>query len=60
MSSKSLGRIITSIGVIILVIFALADLLGIGRTPNQIGYQQLIGVVIGALVIVLGAFVSRK
>ena len=60
MSSKSLGTIITIIGIIILAVFALADLIGIGQAPDQIGYRQLIGIVIGALVIVLGIYVSRR
>ncbi|HET6445546.1 MAG TPA: hypothetical protein VFI27_13300 [candidate division Zixibacteria bacterium] len=60
MTSKSAGRIITIIGVIILGVFAFADLLGIGQTPDEIGYRQLIGVVVGALVVVLGSYVSRR
>ena len=60
MSSKTLGTIITIIGIIILAAFAFADLIGIGQNPDEIGYKQLIGVVVGALVIVLGVYISRR
>lgn len=60
MSKKTLGIVVTIIGIIILLVFALADVIGIGQTPDKIGSQQLIGVAIGALVIVLGVYISRR
>ena len=60
MSGKTLGRIVTTIGFIILALFALADLIGIGQSPDEIGFRQLLGVVAGALVIALGFYISRR
>ena len=60
MTRKSGGRIITIIGIIILGAFAFADLLGIGQTPDEIGYRQLVGVLVGALLVALGSYVSRR
>ena len=60
MSSKTLGRIVTAVGFIILAVFALADLIGLGQSPDEIGFRQLIGVVVGALVIALGFYISRR
>jgi sulfite exporter TauE/SafE len=60
MSSKTLGRIVTTVGFIILTVFALADLIGLGQSPDEIGFRQLAGVVVGALVIALGFYISRR
>jgi len=60
MSRKTFGRIVTGVGSVILAVFALADLIGLGQSPDEIGYQQLIGVVVGALVIALGFYISRR
>jgi predicted transporter len=60
MSRKTFGRIVTAVGFVILAVFALADLIGLGESPDEIGYQQLIGVVVGALVISLGFYISRR
>ena len=48
------------VGAIILVVFAFADLLGLGQSPDEIGYRQLLGVVAGALVMTLGFYISRR
>ena len=60
MSSKTLARIVTIVGFLILAVFALADLIGLGQSPDEIGFRQLIGVVVGALVIALGFYISRR
>ena len=60
MSGKTFGRIVTTIGFIILAVFALADLIGLGQSPDEIGFRQLLGVVVGALVIALGFYISRR
>ena len=47
------------IGVLLLLISALADPLGLGRTPG-FGWQQGLGVVIGALVALAGLYLRRR
>ena len=50
---------ITAVGVIMLALFAMADLIGLGQSPDVIGYRQLLGVIAGALVIALGFYIGR-
>ena len=60
MSSKNAGALIAGIGLVILVVFALADLIGIGQTTDKIGYIQIIGVVVGALIFMAGVALYRR
>ena len=59
MSRKTISRMITAVGVIMLALFAMADLIGLGQSPDVIGYRQLLGVIAGALVIALGFYLGR-
>lgn len=54
MSRRSLGFVVTAIGVIVVVIFALADQLGLGSKGNEFGPRQIVGVVVGAVIVVSG------
>ena len=60
MSRKVIGRVISSFGLIVLGIFALADMIGLGQSTDVIGHRQLIGVAVGALVIAFGYYVARQ
>ncbi len=60
MSNKTLGTLVSVLGAIVLLLFALADIVGIGQTPNQIGYRQLLGVIAGALIFTAGVYISRR
>lgn len=60
MSNRTLGFIISVIGVVVLIVFALADVFGIGQSPNQIGYRQIIGAIAGALIFIVGIYLSRR
>jgi uncharacterized membrane protein len=60
MSNKTLGTLVSVLGAIVLLLFALADIVGIGQTPNQIGYRQLLGVIAGALIFAAGVYISRR
>ena len=55
-SRKALGIIVAVLGVALLVISALADVIGIGG-GDDFGYLQLAGVVIGAFGAVFGGLV---
>ncbi len=56
MQKKTMGFILTVIGIIILLISLFADPLGIGGYPG-LGVKQIAGIVIGAVIIVVGAIV---
>ncbi len=43
------------VGVLTLLVFALADVVGIGGDPNVFGYVQISGSVVGAIVTAVGA-----
>jgi hypothetical protein len=47
------------IGVLLLLIAALADPLGLGRNPG-FGWRQGLGVVIGALLALAGVYLRRR
>ena len=51
--SVAVGLLVT--GIVILLGSALADVLGIGGAPNVLGYRQLAGIAVGAVVAVVGA-----
>jgi hypothetical protein len=52
------GAILLALGVLLLVLSALADPIGIGE-GGGIGWKQILGMVGGAAAIVIGAFVMR-
>ncbi len=58
MQKKILAFLLLGVGVIILLISLFADLIGIGA-PG-FGYKQGIGVVIGAIVGIIGLILRRK
>ncbi len=58
MSRRSLGSVVTAIGIIVLAISALADQIGIGD-EEVFGWQQIGGVVLGAVVAVAGFIIIR-
>ena len=58
MSRKTLGIIVAVVGVALLVISALADVIGIGG--GGFGFRQIAGVVVGALGAVLGGFAAFR
>ena len=52
MDRNLVGGIVTAVGVVLLVLSALADQVGIGDTG--FGWQQALGVIVGAVVAVVG------
>jgi hypothetical protein len=60
MSNRTIGTIVSILGIVVLLVFALADVFGIGQTPDQIGWRQLIGVIAGALLFALGVYLTRR
>ena len=54
MSRKYIGMILAIVGVLVGLVFALADVIGIGTTPGVFGYGQIGGVVLGVVLLVVG------
>ena len=59
MSRKGLSLILIVIGIIILLVSLLADMIGIGGYPG-IGYKQIIGAIVGAVISIIGFILYRK
>jgi hypothetical protein len=58
-AKKSIGTLLLVVGIIALILFAIADIIGIGQNPS-FGRAQIVGVIIGAVVAVVGLFLLRK
>ena len=59
MGKKGLSLLLIVVGIIILLVSLLADVLGIGGFPG-IGYKQIIGAIVGAVISILGFVLYRK
>jgi len=59
MAKKGLSLILIVVGIIILLSSLLADMIGIGGYPG-IGYKQIIGAIVGAVIAVTGFIIPRK
>jgi len=60
MSNKTSGVVLIVIGVIVLLVFLLADVLGLGADRTTIGWIQLLGAAIGLVVAVVGIFLATR
>ncbi len=56
---KIIGTLLLVIGIVVLLLSALADVIGIGQNPH-FGFVQIAGVIVGAVVAVIGFIMSRK
>ena len=59
MQSPALAKTLMIVGILIVLLAALADPLGLGRSPG-FGWRQTLGVIVGALVIVAGLYLRRR
>jgi len=50
---KIIGTIVLVVGIVLLIVSATADIIGIGGNPT-FGYAQITGVVAGAVVAIVG------
>lgn len=57
MRRKSIGIVLLVIGVLILLVSALADVVGLGADPQVFGYRQIAGAAVGAAIAVVGGVV---
>lgn len=54
-NSKIIATVVLVAGVVILLVSALADILGLGGSPDVLGYKQMAGIAVGAIVAIVGA-----
>lgn len=59
MSSKSIGFIVIAAGLILLVLSASADFIGIGGAPG-FGWKQIAGSVGGLLIAIVGFLLANR
>jgi len=59
MQSSAFAKTLMIVGILIVLLAALADPLGLGRSPG-FGWRQTLGVIVGALVIVAGLYLRRR
>ena len=59
MSNPVFAWIVIVAGVLLVLISAFADPLGLGRSPG-FGWRQTLGVIIGALVLAAGLYLRRR
>jgi len=59
MSEKTLGLVVLVIGVLLFLVSAFADALGIGGSPG-IGWKQILGVIVGVAVAAYGLMKMRS
>ncbi len=52
---KILGPILLAAGIVVLLVSALADILGLGANPTVFGYKQIAGSLAGIIVAIVGA-----
>ena len=57
---KIVGIVLLVIGALILILSLIADLIGVGVNPVVFGYRQIIGTVVGVILIVVGSILSLR
>ncbi len=57
MAKKTFGTAVLVVGIVILVVSLFADSFGIGDSPG-FGFEQTIGSIVGAIVTVVGLFLT--
>jgi hypothetical protein len=58
MQNRALAGVLIGVGVLLVLISALANPLGLGLHPG-FGWKKTLGVVVGALIIVTGLYLRR-
>jgi hypothetical protein len=60
MNLKNSGFALIIIGAGITIISLIADVIGLGGDPSVIGWKQIIGIVVGAVIIIVGLWTTLK
>jgi len=56
---KASGIFLLVLGVVLLILSLLADIIGIGTSP-EFGYKQIIGVILGIIAVIRGAVMLKR
>jgi len=59
MQNPAFAKTLMIVGIVIVLLSALADPLGLGRSPG-FGWWQTLGVIVGGLVILAGVYLRRR
>jgi hypothetical protein len=59
MSPRSAGLALAVLGILVTLLFALADVIGVGN-PARFGYIQIAGTVVGALIFIAGLVIYLR
>jgi hypothetical protein len=57
---RNLGLILTITGIIGVLLFTLADVLGLGADPTKFGTRQVIGTIAFAIVFIIGLTLFQR
>lgn len=60
MSTKSSGLTLIVIGVVVFLVFLLADYIGLGRDTNRFGWLQWSGIITGFVVAAVGFYLRSR
>jgi hypothetical protein len=60
MRSRNIGLILAVIGIIVVIVVLLADTLSIGLQPGRFGTQQIVGLVVGVVLVIVGIVLFRR
>jgi peptidoglycan/LPS O-acetylase OafA/YrhL len=59
MSRRAVGLTVAVVGLIVGLLFALADVIGLGGSPG-FGTRQLIGALVGAVILIVGIVIYAR
>ena len=59
-NTKTIGTVLLVVGVILLIVSLGADVLGLGEGGNRFGTQQILGAVVGLILLIAGFVYSRR
>ncbi len=59
-SNKLVGNVLIAGGILLLLVAATADMIGIGDPQGYFGWKQITGCVIGVLDIVAGVLINNR
>jgi hypothetical protein len=60
MSGKVLGPILIALGIVLGLVAALADPLGLGHEGSGFGWKQVVGLAAGVVLVLGGLLLSRR
>jgi len=60
MSKRVISIISIVVGCVLIFVSLGADILNIGGDPNAFGWKQIVGTVVGLIILLLGVWLRRK